>query len=194
MRYVLLLLFFRWRNWGSVSWISHWVHMLVSSRTGIGTRILTQSSLFLLCRWFYIINFCYNNSIYFIILICGLWWPAQPLSEVHSQEANTAFKLLFLLVFTFMFLWASLVAQLVKNLPAMQETQIRSLGREDPLEKEMATHSSIVAWRIPWTEEPGGLKSRRSQRIRNDWVTNFTFHISLFFFLMCSLTLITLCL
>ena len=45
---------------------------------------------------------------------------------------------------------------LVKNLPAMRETQIRSLGREDPLEKEMATHSSILAWRIPWTEEPGG--------------------------------------
>ena len=54
-------------------------------------------------------------------------------------------------------LWASLVAQLVKNLPAVQETQVRFLGWEDPLEKEMATHSSILAWRIPWTEEPGGL-------------------------------------
>ena len=54
---------------------------------------------------------------------------------------------------------ASLVAQMVKNLPAMQETQIRSLGWEDPLEKEMATHSSILAWRIPWTEEPGRLQS-----------------------------------
>ena len=51
---------------------------------------------------------------------------------------------------------ASLVAQLVKNLPAMQESQVLSLGREDPLEKEMATHSSILACRIPWTEEPGG--------------------------------------
>ena len=51
---------------------------------------------------------------------------------------------------------ASLVAQMVKNLPAMQETQVQSLGQEDPLEKEMATHSSILAWRIPWTEEPGG--------------------------------------
>ena len=49
------------------------------------------------------------------------------------------------------------VAQTVKNLPAMQETQIQSLGQEDPLEKEMATHSSILAWEIPWTEEPGGL-------------------------------------
>ena len=54
-------------------------------------------------------------------------------------------------------LGASLVAQLVKNLPAMQETWVQFLGWEDPLEKEMATHSTILAWRIPWTEEPGGL-------------------------------------
>ena len=51
------------------------------------------------------------------------------------------------------------MAQLVKSLPAMQETWVQSLGWEDPLEKEMATHSSILAWRIPWTEEPGGLES-----------------------------------
>ena len=51
------------------------------------------------------------------------------------------------------------MAQTVKNLPAMQETQVRFLGWEDPLEKEMATHSSTLAWRIPWTEEPGGLQS-----------------------------------
>ena len=58
-----------------------------------------------------------------------------------------------------------LVAQLVKNLPAVQETWVRSLGQEDPLEKEMATHSSILAWKIPWTEEPGGLQSMGSQRV-----------------------------
>ena len=58
---------------------------------------------------------------------------------------------------------ASLVAQSVKNLPAMQETQVQFLGQEDPLEKEMATHSSILAWRIPWTEEPGRLQSVGSQ-------------------------------
>ena len=56
-------------------------------------------------------------------------------------------------------IWASLVAQMVKNLPAMQETQVQSLGQENPLEKGMATHSSILAWRIPWTEEPGRLQS-----------------------------------
>ena len=58
---------------------------------------------------------------------------------------------------------ASLVAQMVKNLPAMRDTWIRSLGREDLLEKGMATHSSILAWRIPWEEEPGGLQSMRLQ-------------------------------
>ena len=61
---------------------------------------------------------------------------------------------------------ASLVAQMVKNLPAMPETHVRSLGQEDPLEKEMAAHSSILAWRIPWTEEPGGLQSMGLQRVR----------------------------
>ena len=61
--------------------------------------------------------------------------------------------------------WASLVAQLVKNPPAMLETWVRSLGWEDPLEKGKATHSSILSWRIPWTEEPGGLQSVGSQRV-----------------------------
>ena len=61
-----------------------------------------------------------------------------------------------------------MVAQMVKNLPAMQETRIQSLGGEDPLEKGMATHSSIVAWRIPWTEEPGGLLCMGSQRVGHD--------------------------
>ena len=63
---------------------------------------------------------------------------------------------------------ASLVAQRLKHLPPMQETQVRSLGWEDPLEKEKATHSSILAWRIPWTEEPGGLQSTGSQRVGHD--------------------------
>ena len=60
---------------------------------------------------------------------------------------------------------ASLGAHTVKNLPAMQETQVRPLGWEDPLEKGMATHSSMLAWRISWTEEPGGLQSMGSQRV-----------------------------
>ena len=65
----------------------------------------------------------------------------------------------------FTVVWASLVAKRIKHLPAMRETQVQSLGQEDPLEKELATHSSTLAWRIPWTEEPGRLQSMGSQRV-----------------------------
>ena len=65
---------------------------------------------------------------------------------------------------------------MVKNLPAMQETWVRSLGREDPLEKKMAPHFSILAWRIIYTEEPGGLQSMGSQRVRYDQLTNAHTH------------------
>ena len=66
---------------------------------------------------------------------------------------------------------SSLVAQMVKNLPAMKETRVRSLGREDPLEKGMAAHSSILAWRFPWTEEPGRPWSIELQRVKHDQAT-----------------------
>ena len=66
------------------------------------------------------------------------------------------------------YIWTSLVAQMVKHLPAMWETWVRSLGWEDPLEKEKATHSSILAWKIPWTEEPGGLQFTGLQRVGHD--------------------------
>ena len=75
---------------------------------------------------------------------------------------------------------ASLVAQRLNHLPAMWETRIRSLGWEVPLEKEMATHSSILAWRIPWMEEPGGLQSTGSQRVGHDWATSLSFFLSFF--------------
>ena len=64
------------------------------------------------------------------------------------------------------------MAQMVKNLPAVLKTGVQSLGQEDTLEKGMATHSSILAWRIPWTEEPGGQQSMGSQRVGHDLVTN----------------------
>ena len=70
------------------------------------------------------------------------------------------------------FFRASLVAQTVKRLPAMRETRVWSLGWEDPLEKEMATHSSTLAWKIPWTEEPDGLQSMGLQRVGHDWATS----------------------
>ena len=63
-------------------------------------------------------------------------------------------------------------SQMVKNLLAIQETWVQSLGQKDPLEKEVATHSSILAWRIPWTEQPGRLQSMGSQRVGRDWATN----------------------
>ena len=83
---------------------------------------------------------------------------------------------LYLKIYLYVFTWvrASLVAQRLKHLPAMRETWVRSLGWEDPLEKEMATHSSTLAWRIPWREEPGRLQSMGSQRVGHDWVTSLT--------------------
>ena len=69
-----------------------------------------------------------------------------------------------------------LVAQTVKRLPAMQETQLRFLGWEDPLEKEMAPYSSTLAWKIPWTEEPDRLQSMGSQRVGHNWATSLFFH------------------
>ena len=76
-------------------------------------------------------------------------------------------------------IWASLVAQTVKRLPTLRETWVRSLGREDPLEKEMITHSSTLAWKIPWTEEPGRLQSMgslKSQTRLSDFTFIFRFH------------------
>ena len=70
------------------------------------------------------------------------------------------------------FISNGLVVQIVKHLPAVQETRVWSLGWEDPLEKEMATHSSIPSWRIPWTEESGGLQSMGSRRVGRHWATN----------------------
>ena len=81
-------------------------------------------------------------------------------------------------MFHIFFIGASLVAQMVKNPPAIQETWVQSLGQEYPLEKEMATYSNVLAWRIPWTEEPGRLQSMESQRVRHNWMTNiFTFTV-----------------
>ena len=74
--------------------------------------------------------------------------------------------------------WTSLVTQMVKHLPTMRETQVQSLGWIDPLEKEIATHSSILAWKIPWMEEPGRLQSMGSQRVGHDWATSLSLYVS----------------
>ena len=83
-------------------------------------------------------------------------------TELDLTEGNVYIEILtptemVLCIYTHIHIRASLIDPLVNHLPTMQESQVRFLGQEDPLEKEMATHSSILAWRIPWTEEPGGL-------------------------------------
>ena len=101
--------------------------------------------------------------------------PPTPSNLPHFQAIFIRSLLLWFIFQNFNWnhtVWgASLIAQLVKNLPAMQETRVRLLGQEDPLEKEMATHSSILAWRVPWTEESGRLQSVGSQRARHNWAT-----------------------
>ena len=84
-----------------------------------------------------------------------------------SKGFSNLFRLIVEIVLNFQD-QASLVAQRLKRLPAMRETWVRSLGRGDSLEKEMATHSSVLAWRIPWTEEPSRLQSMGSQRVGHD--------------------------
>ena len=81
---------------------------------------------------------------------------------------------------------SSLVAQLVKYMPAMWETWAQSLDQEYPLEKEMVTHSSTLAWRIPWTEEQDRLQSMESQRVGQDCVTNLHFHKAIYKFVQCN--------
>ena len=87
-------------------------------------------------------------------------------------------------IYVYIYYWAFLVAQSVKNLPAVQETRVWFLGWEDPLEKEMATYSSILAWQVSWTEEPGGLQYVGSQRVRHDWATN-THLLTIFIIMQC---------
>ena len=93
----------------------------------------------------------------FATIIC---FSVRALGSFFSPKEN--------LIIVLPFFKTSLVAQMGKHLPTMWETWVRSLGREDPLEKEMATHSSTLAWRIPWMEEPGGLKFMGSQRVGHD--------------------------
>ena len=99
------------------------------------------------------------------------WFDLLAVQGLSRTFSNTSyFTSLNYLTLSKIYFGASLVAQAVKRLPAMQETWARSLGQEDPLEKEMATHSSIPAWRIPWTEEPGRLQSVGSQKVGHDLV------------------------
>ena len=96
----------------------------------------------------------------------------QLFATVRTVACQAPLSMLALLLLTLKVLDSpSLVAQMAKNLPVMQETQVQSLGQEDPLEKGIATHSSILAWRIPWTEEPGGLQCMGLQTVEHNWAT-----------------------
>ena len=100
------------------------------------------------------------------------WWKDKRDKDLDLKEI--------LFVYLLSHVQTSLVAQTVKHLPAVWEPWVRSQGWENPLEKEMATHSSTLAWKIPWTEESGGLQSQGSQKVRHDWATSLSSHVQLF--------------
>ena len=108
---------------------------------------------------FFVYSECLNSYIQWGKRLCITW---QVLYQWHKGAWNNAFQ----------HEQNSLVFHTVKYLPTVQETWVRSLGQEDPLEKEMATHSSTLAWKIPWTEEHGRLQSKGSQRVGHDWTTS----------------------
>ena len=97
------------------------------------------------------------NSAHCLFLLTKFYW--ELVTFIHLRRVYPS-------------LGASPVAQMVKHLPAMQETQVQFLSQEDSLEKGMVTHSSILVWKIRWTEEPGGLQFIGSQRVRHNWATN----------------------
>ena len=131
-----------------------------------------------------------QNHLLWRILI-SKWMASARLSKISWPLMNCFVSGLYILFPWSIFLFtcqyhnilASLVAQTVKNPPAMQETWVQSLGLEDLLEKDMVIHSSILAWRILWTQEPGGLQSIRLQKVGHDWATNIYTHTIVFWIL-----------
>ena len=108
----------------------------------------------------------------------ALWWVLQgcnAIALIISQRLHSLWPSYWGLKFQHEFGGTSLVAQRVKRLPEMQEIQVQFLGQEDPLETEMATYSSTLAWKIPWTEKPGRLQSMGSLRVGHDWATSLHF-------------------
>ena len=119
------------------------------------------------------------------MLVLGVLYGDMNLNTLWNDHLDKSSNHLFpyevitVLLGTFLMLWTSLVAQMVKLLPAKREIWVRSLGQEDPLEKEMAPYSSTLAWKIPWVEEPGGLQSIGSQRVGQ--LSNFTFTYAIYY-------------
>ena len=147
--------------------------------------------------WTYILLLCENCinvnytewlhsafQVYYILLLLCMFVLLIFESLILKSQLKILIYLLKIIVIYLckLVLRASFVAHMVKNLPTMKKTQVWSLDQKDPLEEEMATHSSLLAWRIPWTEESGWLQSMGSQRMRHDWVTNsFIFNLVLYF-------------
>ena len=148
------------------------------------SRVILQGPSLPLCSWGSTTTDCVVLQYYFlekIYIKLDLYNLNSCFSRVNCIWMFIRCQALcFLCIFLFSIyssLRDSLVAQRLKRLPAMWETWVRSLGWEDPLEKEMASHSSILAWRIPWMEEPGGLQSTGSKRVGHDWATSLTLGI-----------------
>ena len=119
---------------------------------------------------------CQNiNSEY----LCRWEWMGVKFSSLRVSE----YSVFVIIIFMLCIIWPSLVAQTVKRLPTMRETWVRSLGQEDLLEKEMATHSSILAWKIPWMEEIGWLLSMGSQRVEHNWATSLSLSLCVIYML-----------
>ena len=108
-----------------------------------------------------------STQVFAIYFIANRW-------DIYIHIYIYVYMHIYVCIHTHTHTWTSLVAQTVKHLPTMWETRVQSLGREDLLEKEMLTHSSILAWKIPWTEKPGRLQSMGSQRVGHDWETSLS--------------------
>ena len=107
-------------------------------------------------------------------------WSGVPLPSPNSEISQSQ-RDKYSNLYTILLIWLPLVAQTVKRLSTMRETWVQALGWEDPLEKEMTIHSSTIAWKIPWTEEPGRLQSIGSQRVGHDWATSLHFFCFILF-------------
>ena len=183
--------FSRWEYWNAISSsrVSYqsrdWT--LVSSVSWIGRQILYQRTNWEVC--FYVRLFKKLNIIFFRVfqnfsacnIMCQthlyLRFERRKWASCDETCVSLAFLLELIVLVTYVCkhgAWASLVAHMVRNLPIMQDAQVQSLGQEDPLEKDMVSHSSILAWRFPRTEEPEGLQSMGSQNVRHDWLTQRT--------------------
>ena len=123
---------------------------------------------------------CFTSSLHLVLIYSLFRWAFPDLStitQLHLLSKIHPVSLQLLALDLLYAIYPSLVAQMVKNLPTVTETQVWSLSQEDPLEKGMTTHSSILAWKIPWTEKRGRLQSTGSQRVRHDWATSLHFSL-----------------